>query len=137
MKTKKILSCLLAVSMFTASSLSVGTIANAQIRNDFKVAAAARDNTYTGSNKGINYQISMDGFGNLHVVMKPEDYKNHYYKTVVYFKDNDKLFDKLVDNGSTPKLVYEHGFGNSADWTKATVFLYADDDFICEEQFTR
>ncbi|MCY6958888.1 hypothetical protein [Clostridium brassicae] len=141
MKSKKIISCLMALSIVGTSSLIFGGTAKAttikngvQTTNTTNLSQKVRSNYI--SNKGYDFNVTKDGYDSLGVTIYPEDYESHSYRADIRFCDNNnRRLDRIED--TTRCVAYRHWFSSYTDWTQAHVYLYADDDLLGIETIYR
>ncbi|UZQ49564.1 hypothetical protein [Clostridium kluyveri] len=121
------LSALLLTSGIALTNVHAQSTNNATAPNSL----ITTDSNYTinGSNKGYNYDVYTDVYDNIHVSISPDDYESHTYKVNVRFYDkNNKQVSQITD--SKFSLTYTHVFNYGGNWVKASVWIYADGDYI-------
>lgn len=130
MKSKKLLSSLMALSIIATSSLALGTsVQAAPVKDDAKPALEQKAASMQTINKGFDFNAYKDGYDGIHVSIKGTDYATHSYKAVIYFMDNNNaMLDRFIDNGTG--LTYQKVFASSSNWQKVEVSFYGDDDYL-------
>lgn len=130
MKSKKLLSSLMALSIIASSSLAFGsTTKAAAVKEDAKPTLTQELANIQTINKGFDFNAYKDGYNSIHVNIKGTDNAIHSYKAVIYFMNNNNaMLDRFIDNGTGS--TYQKVFSSSSNWQKVEVSFYGDDDYL-------